>query len=213
MNCENVRELFSTDPRCQIPEALQHTEECANCAEWLAELQHFEMELSEAMQVDIPEGLEQRILEQQGSNNTSNAAPLHRIITPHRWHSALAIAASLLLIVGLVTSLNIEQPFEQQMTAWLSTQQPAQYLDQQASDAEVDKMFRMVGAELIADIGVIHHCQVTQVQDHQVGYFVISGDQGPISVMLVANDSKSIFIQGAISSQDERRIKESIRWI
>lgn len=213
MKCEQLRELLSADPRCQTPDALQHLDECSDCAEWAAELQSFEMQLSDAMQVEVPPGLEERILSKH-QKPTTKVIPLHR-----KWHPALALAASLLLVVGLITSLNDQAPvdaFEQQMLAWLSDQQPAQYLDRQAPDAEVAQMFREVGAKLTGDIGTVHYCQVTRVDNHKVGYFVVSGEQGPVSVMLVANGAKNIFIQspaGSDNSQAEQRIKQAIRWI
>jgi len=219
MKCEELRERFNADPRCQEPEALQHIEGCTECAEWLAELQSFEMQLSNAMQVEIPEGLEARILKQRHAPREDKITPLRRIMPHRKWHPALAMAASLLLVIGLVTSVdkgpdsNLQ---EQQMLAWLSDQQPGQYLERQAPDAEVEKMFREVGAELVADVGTIHYCQVTQVNQRKVGYFVISGEQGPVSVMLVADGTRNIFTQspaGADNSLTEQRIRESIRWI
>ena len=219
MKCEDLRERFSADPRCLEPEALQHIKDCTECAQWLTELQAFEMQLSDAMQVEIPEGLEARILKQQHSPAQDKVTPLHRIIPHRKWHPALALAASLLLVIGLVTSVDKgpdSHLHEQQMLAWLSNQQPSQYLERQAPDAEVEKMFREVGAELVADVGTIHYCQVTQVNKRKVGYFVISGEQGPISVMLLADGTRNIFTQspvGADNSLTEQRIKESIRWI
>ena len=217
MQCNQLRELFSSDPRSQNKEALQHLAACDECAEWLTKLQSFEMALSEAVQIEVPEGLEQRILAQQKPPETATISQLH--VRRHKWHPALALAASLLLVVGLVTTLNDQQPiehFEQQMLSWLSNQQPAHYLNQQASDSEIEGMFREVGAELVADIGTVLHCRITTVEDHKVGYFIVNSEQGPVSVLLVANGSKSIFVQssvGADNSKNEQRIKAAIHWI
>ncbi|MCF6280649.1 MAG: DUF3379 domain-containing protein [Candidatus Polarisedimenticolaceae bacterium] len=217
MQCNQLRELFTSDPHSQNEATLQHLAECDECAEWLTELQSFEVALSEAMQIGAPEELEQRILAQQKPPETATISQLHT--RRHKWHPALALAASLLLVVGLITSLNDQQPielFEQQMLSWLSDQQPAHYLNQQASDSEVEGMFREVGAELVGDIGTVLHCRITTVEDHKVGYFIIDSEQGLVSVLLVANGSKSIFVQssaGTDNSKNEQRIKAAIHWI
>lgn len=219
MQCNELRERFTADPRCQDEEALQHLETCDDCTEWLTELQSFEITLSEAMQVEIPEGLEQRLLHRHRPPKKSHVSSLHPILTPHKWHPALALATSLLLVVGLVTSLNDQQPvelFEQQMLSWLSDQQPSQYLDQQASDAEVEGMFLEVGAKLVTDIGTVLHCRITQIGNSKIGYFVLSGEEGPISVMLVADGSRNIIIQGPAgtnSDKIEQQLREAIHWI
>ena len=78
------------------------------------------------------------------------------------------------------------------------------------------QIFREVGAELTGDIGTVHYCRVTRVENHKVGYFVVSGEQGPLSMMLVANGRKNIFIQspaGSDNQQAEQRIRQAIRWI
>jgi hypothetical protein len=219
MKCNEVRELFSADPQSDKAEALQHIEDCSDCAEWLTELQTFEMALSEAMQVDIPEGLEARILQQYKTPQHGNVTQLHPTPPKQKWHPLLAMAASILLVIGVITSLNQEPVtalFEQQVVAWLETKQPVQYLDQQATDAEVEMMFKEVGAELVADVGTIHYCQITTVNEQKVGYFVISGEEGLVSVVLAADGSKNIFTQsvaGANNPLIEQRIKNSIRWI
>ncbi|MES9904453.1 MAG: DUF3379 family protein [Sedimenticola sp.] len=216
MQCTELQELFTADPRCREPEALQHLDGCSDCAEWLTELQSFEMELSSAMEVEIPPGLEQRILNRQKQQPKGHVTPLFPAITPHNWLLGLSAAASLLLVFGLITSLNYQQPVEQQMISWLSTQQPAQYRDKRAPDAEVEGMFREVGAELVADIGTIHHCHVTQVGGEKIGYFVVSGEGGLVSVVVVAGDGKKIIIQGKEGSDNsttEKRIKAAIKWI
>lgn len=219
MKCEDLRELFTADPRCHDPQALDHIDNCANCAQWLTELQQFEMQLSDAMQMEIPQGLEEQILAQHQQTEKQKVTPLRRIIPHRKWHPALAMAASVLLVIGVVTTLNQgpdSELLEQEMLAWLSDQQPNQHLNRQAPDAEVEKMFREVGAELIADIGTIHYCQVTKVKQHKVGYFVVSSDRGPINVMLVANGNRSIITQSLAdgdNSRAEKHIRQSIRWI
>lgn len=218
MNCKTLRELYTANPRCGANEAIQHLQECGACSEWVMELQAFEVQLSDAMLEEIPKGLEERILKRCENTNKTAVTPIQRA---HRWwQPALAIAASLLLVVSLISTLNVdsqsETQIERQMLAWLSEQQPNQYSDQQAPDAEVERMFNEIGAELVADIGTVRHCRVTRVANHKVGYFVLSGNQGPVSIIVMSDGSKKLYLQnegGENTRQIEQRIQQSIHWI
>jgi len=218
MQCDQLKEQLTTEPQHQSKEIEQHLEQCSNCTTWLTEFQKFERQLNEIIEVEVPGGLEQRILNQE-VDKQSNITQLHAPQQLHKWQPALALAASLLLVIGLIITQNSQhstQPFEQQVLNWLSDQHPAQYIDQQASDDEIEGMFHAVGAELVADIGPILHCQVTQINGQKAGYFIIAGEQGPISVVLLADGSKSLFIQssvGANQKKNEQQIKAAISWI
>lgn len=218
MQCEQLKEQLTTEPQQQSEEIERHLEQCDNCNTWFTELQKFEMQLNEVVDIEIPDGLEKRIFAQQ-TEESSNVTQLPTTRSQPKWQSALALAASLLLAVGLITSLNNQHSttsFEQQMLTWLSDQHPAQYRDQQASDDEVEMMFQAVGAELVADIGPILHCRVTEINGQKAGYFIVAGEQGPISVVLLADGSKNLFIQSSVGGdqqKSEQKIKAAINWI
>ncbi|MCF6282403.1 MAG: DUF3379 domain-containing protein [Candidatus Polarisedimenticolaceae bacterium] len=213
MNCNAIRKLFTTDPRSNEHEALQHLQACKECSRWMMELQKFEMLLLGVMQEKLPLGLQERLIQQSQHSNTT-ITPKTQSAALRWWQPALAIAASLLLVVGLIGPLNNETHSEsqlaQQMLSWLSQQQPSQYLKQQAPVAEVDRMFNEVGAKLVADIGTILHCKMTQVAGHKVGHFVVDRKGGPVSIMLMADGSKKLYIQN-LSNENHQQIEHQVR--
>ncbi len=62
MNCLEFRRRLSADPEDRDAAIRAHTRDCASCSHWAAEAKRFESLLHQAMEVEVPENLESRIL-------------------------------------------------------------------------------------------------------------------------------------------------------
>ena len=87
MNCFDYRKLTLADPRARTPEQIRHLAECASCAAFMRESSGFETRLQEAIDVQAPEALAERVL-------------FRRKIRRPRLH-VWALAASVLVAFGL----------------------------------------------------------------------------------------------------------------
>jgi hypothetical protein len=90
MNCLEFRRAALADPRRLAADAARHAEQCTACKEFLAHSLEFEAQLTAALRVPVPQGLDARLLER--------AAAARR----PRW---LALAASLLAAIAIALAL------------------------------------------------------------------------------------------------------------
>ena len=97
MDCLEFRRLLGSDPRVADAAARAHLETCPRCQDAYARAQAFEARIAQAMAVAVPEGLADRILLNQLTNERQRRASGFR----YGW-IALAAAASLAIAVGIV---------------------------------------------------------------------------------------------------------------
>lgn len=97
MNCIDVHRKLTAEPNCQNKNILSHLEECSACANFADSNKQFDNSLSKASNIDVPEGLAERILLKH-SFKQQNQLRANRF-------KFFALAASLLLVLGI--SFNI----------------------------------------------------------------------------------------------------------
>lgn len=97
MNCIDVHRKLTTDANDLSDAVSSHLEECPSCAKFLESIRGFDKSLHSAANINIPEGLAERILLKQS------------FVQQHQERSNryrfIAVAASLLLVLGV--SFNI----------------------------------------------------------------------------------------------------------
>jgi hypothetical protein len=180
MNCQQFRQLCTSDPALQDPAFLAHQQSCQDCAHFAQEMKHFEAILLTALQVTVPADLTQRILAQP-----ANQPPITS------WYrSYWPLAASLLLLVGLLLSglwwsMNHTLPLKQQVMVYL-TQEPKAFLTtQQVPLEELQRMFNAIGAELVGEIGKVSFCNVLKLNGYTSAHLVLVENNQPISILLI----------------------------
>lgn len=93
MNCIDVHRKLTAEPNSQDEAVMAHIEQCPACANFLNSIQNFDESLNTAINVDIPDGLAERILLKQSftqqRQQRSNRFNLY------------AVAASLLIVLGV----------------------------------------------------------------------------------------------------------------
>jgi len=99
MNCLSARRIISTDARETTASLVEHLNECTTCKSFYDRQVAFNSKLKEAFEVDVPEGLEARILVEYKLNQKKVRS------TTNRW---VAMAASIMLVVSVavVTTLH-----------------------------------------------------------------------------------------------------------
>ena len=102
MNCLEFRRRLGSDPASRDPAFVAHREDCPSCAAAYARAAEFEAELARAIDVDVPEGLADRILLAQTTAERVPAPPARRRHGLRRFGLAFAAAAALAVVaVGL----------------------------------------------------------------------------------------------------------------
>jgi len=110
--CLETRRELTTDPSCRDSQVLRHLSSCEECSQFLQKLKPFDDKLKSAINIDVPEDLESRIILAQrmaqteenieGENVTSiNQAIKKDKVSGKRDFRWMSLAAALVLAVGL----------------------------------------------------------------------------------------------------------------
>lgn len=183
MDCLDFRRLLAIDPNVADPDAREHLDGCPFCADAYARAQAFEMRLSLAMNVPIPEGLAERILSAQQVDAQNHRRSARRRIG---W-IALAAAASLVLAFGVLQLRHDALPLSQLVAEHVAGPHERDALDRTAPvpEASVRHAFADRGVELAmvpAGISYVNECPVGA---YRTVHMVMPRDGKPVSVVYV----------------------------
>jgi hypothetical protein len=183
MNCIEFRRTLLTDPVSLDSEFAEHRRSCRECADAVARSAHFERCLREAVTIDVPENLASRILLKQSFEPRSER-PWWRT------RSVYALAASLLLAVGLV-SLGLTSQLQQRRLSeeFVTLVNGAPYAltaSKPVSDGEISAALEPAGLDLRGPIGNVTYAGRCLVRGKVSGHIVLQGDTAPVTVFLIS---------------------------
>jgi ATP-dependent protease HslVU (ClpYQ) peptidase subunit len=182
MNCIEFRRLLLTDPGLVDAEFVEHRRSCPDCAEAVERSAHCEWRLRQAVNIDVPENLASRILLKQSFE-------YHADRPWWRTRRAYALAASMLLMVGLI-SLGLSSYLEQQrlneeFVALVNGAPYALAASKPVSGSEISAALEPVGLDLAGDIGAVTYAGRCIVRGKLSGHIVVQGDTAPVTVFLI----------------------------
>ncbi len=209
MNCQTFRQYCTLNPTYRQQDFLRHKQACSACADFADDMMRFEQTLVEAMKIETPAGLTERILHRQtiipsadqrlptpvGSDErkTGHLFKFLKRYTPSQlasqWfhYSIYALAASLVLAIGfLVGSLWWQSNvLQQQVIAYIENEPHAFLMNDEVPPDEVRAMFQAIGAKLSSDIGPVNFCNLLTIQDYASAHIVLTGTKGPVNVLFI----------------------------
>lgn len=193
----------------------------AELAEEMESNPEFEAYLKEAAEIPVPDGLAERILaraeqaERDEAGSASNVVSLegararHDVPLPmrRRW---VAVAASVLLVVGLVSvsyfGRDPGMPLEQRVVIDLQDSLPTynnMVVSRQVDpniEVNLHQMLEVIGAKRTGDLSRVMHCETTEVGGKMAGVMVFPGEMGAVTVVYIMDtkvDNRStIFEKG-----------------
>ena len=191
-----IRQILTSDPNTRDPEVLQYLANSEACSEFAQKLKQFDDKLKTAVQLDVPEGLESRIiLAQRMSSNTEavenneNVVEFKKSSTSqqhnYKW---MSLAAALVLAVGLSLGMfkfGESQGLEQQILAHLYQHQDALTKDKNIELASFNEMLAPHGVRVSESIGHIRYASNCPIDDKKAPHFVLSENGEPVTVMYI----------------------------
>ncbi len=183
MTCIEFRRLLLTDPGLVDAESAEHRRSCADCAEAVERSAHREWRLRQAVNVGVPENLAPRILLKQSFE--------HQAERPWwRTRRAYALAASMLLVVGLISlglgSYLQQRRLNEELLALINGAPYALAASEPISGSEISAALEPAGLDLAGDIGNVTYVGRCIVRGKLLGHIVVQGDTAPITVFLIA---------------------------
>ncbi len=191
MNCQTYRQHCTLEPNSRQPDFLSHKQNCSACAAFTKDMLWFDQTLVEALKVDIPDGLSERILQGQ-SNNTSAGlfVKLSNLLKlPPR-----PIIAFALMIIGVFTALWWWQAdtifLKREIITYVENTAPV-LGESEVPEAELRGMFKAIGAQLTGELGQVNFCELLTLGGHNSAHIVLSGTKGPINVLFIRDSQMS----------------------
>ncbi len=199
MNCQTYRQKCTLEPKFQEKEFISHQQACSDCAAFTKDMMQFEQSLIEAINVEIPDGLTQRILQGQFKKSSNLLVKFNDWLKSIFYFPPVyAIAASLFLLITMFSNgwwqANADTVFlKQEIINYIENTPQAFQIDKQKQvpAAELHMMFQKIGAKMTGDIGKVSFCKVLTLHGYRSAYMVLSGTKGPINVLLIRNSKIS----------------------
>lgn len=174
MNCLEFQRQLNADPRRLSPEAEAHAEGCPACARRLVKQLRLEAQLAQALLVDPPEGLADRVL-------------LATRLDQHRARRPLyALAASLVLALGIGLALPVWRAEDLAADSIAHVLREPQFLvaNETVARDRLDAQFARVGAALAGELPAVH-AGPCEVPGGDGAHIVLDTPHGRVTVLLI----------------------------
>lgn len=182
MNCLEFRRYCLVDPASQEAEFLVHRRDCPRCSEFAAGVTQLDRKITEALQVDVPDNLDSRIVLRQS---------LYRDQQHQKRRRIYALAASLIVVIGLTAALvltNRGPSLDQRVLAHINLERKLLSTREAVTHAKLVGVLKLAGAELIGDLGDVQHASFCPLSEHGGAHLVFEGRRGPLIVLLLPRE-------------------------
>ena len=188
MNCMDFRRQLLIDPNHKDDEMILHERECASCSTQAQQSALFESNLKQALAVEVPQGLADRIKTHQGAVERVRV----RVLRPWKY----AMAASLVLMFGIIGLLSYQNITLNQSDGLLQQavldhikgelHHLAEHNNVQL--AELNQIMSPLGVQAVADIGPVNFAGLCNIRKHLGVHMVLAGAQGPVTVIIMSDE-------------------------
>lgn len=177
MNCEEFRNAYAA-ARPRVPAELEaHRRWCRACADFATHEDQLDRQLVQALNVEVPEGLADRILQRNVN------ARVRRLGT---WHFAAAAALVALVSAGLmIGSWTDRREFRNDIVTALNEQPLPRVQDALLADAEVAELLRGVGVSYRSGLVSVRLARRCQVRGTEAVYLVVQANGTDASVLVM----------------------------
>lgn len=213
MNCIDFRRHYTIEPRSPDAELASHRGTCAACARFAGQMDSFEEQLRQAMAVEPPASMADRIwrrIEREAGPAAQVEFERHlgqalRVEIPEglekrilrrqamerersrrRWHLSLAAAAGLLAAVGLFTTLRPPVGgLGNDLIAHVDHEPQALMSRLQVDRSRLEAMLGTLGVQIGEDIGQVTYAGLCEIRRTLGAHLVLAGRHGPITVLIL----------------------------
>ena len=192
----SIKRALMSEPNTRDPEVLEYLATSETCSEFSQKLKQFDDKLKTAIQIDVPEGLESRIILAQRMSLNDEAVESNDNVVAFKKPSAneqksykwMSLAAGLVLAVGLSLGMfkfGESQGLEQQILAHLYEHKDALTKDKNIELASFNEMLAPHGVRVSESIGHIRYASNCPIDDKKAPHFVLSENGEPVTVMYI----------------------------
>lgn len=185
MDCTEFRHMVTGDPSTADGEA--HLSDCADCRAFVADVHTLDATLKRAMQVSVPPLSLPELPELDQSNVTTLATRRPRPV----WFAAAAALVLAVFLGGRALLVPADYAsLEDEIIAHMSHEPYSrQITDRAVSKSRLQRVVPQSMANLSEETGLITYAQSCEINGHSVPHLVIQGENGPVTVILMPNET------------------------
>ena len=188
LNCSDFQKILMQEPACTKPGFLQHAKDCRTCREKYERALEFEARLLDAMEVDVPDELAERVLHSLGKEREHGIA-----VAKYGWG---ALAAGFLLLVTLAGWMGFDrgggtayaENLPQVVSQHIEKERHHLQSQERLGEAEVAQLFARFGAVMHAGMGKVVFAEACWIR-HQHGlHLILSEAHGPVTLLFMPGE-------------------------
>ena len=188
MDCLEFRQILLHTPLCSHDAFIKHAQSCPACARQREEFLLMEQELVEALEVDPPDDLAERIM--------ATVASEERRMPRFFSRSWLSVAASLFLLIsvtawfGFSTGVNnaVASGLTDTVLNHIESESWALSKNHPVADDKLIALFAQFGAVMSKPVGDVYFASPCWIRKQTGLHLVVSGAQGPVTVLLMPGE-------------------------
>lgn len=186
MNCEEYREAVAADP--SFDGGAGHLTQCAACQAYRSDMQALDQLIKRALVLDVP-GMLVPALPQIDTDNVVTLT--RKRFSPPAWFAIAATVVVAALIGIRLAGTDLQQDtLGEEILAHLDHEQFAlRVTDVAVSDERLLSVVPRDVARMDHSAGLITYAQSCMIRDHDVPHLVIQGERGPITILLMPEES------------------------
>jgi hypothetical protein len=142
----------------------------------------FDRRLKELMEeVEVPQDLGARIRLRHSTQRRRRRRMF--------WTQGLAMAASVLLVIGVIRLYDATQPDLQQVVLSHVNSELKHLAERnEVRGEQLDALLREVGGHLRGDLGQVRYAGACQMRKHKGVHMVVQGEAGPVTVLIMPGE-------------------------
>lgn len=187
MNCTEFQTRLMQEPACTEEAFLQHVSDCGNCRENYDQAMEFEAQLLDAMEVDTPDELAERVLKAvNGGEKPAVSTGSYRLM--------MAASFMLLFVVagwmgfqwggGVAYAEKLPQVVSQHIEKERGHLQDHVLL----SEASVARLFSRFGAVMRASVGEVVFAEPCWIRYQHGMHLILREASGPVTLMFMPGE-------------------------
>lgn len=179
MNCLDFRRDALAQPLKPGEEARAHASECASCREFLARQRELDEELSQALQVPVPDGLADRVLVAQGIRSGARLWP---------WAAAAGVVITLALGI-LAPPYLAGDALAREAIVHLREEPQSLHLATPHDPGLLPQALASQGMRLAVSLGQVTYAKLCPMAHGKAHHLVVATAQGPVTLFLLPGDA------------------------
>jgi hypothetical protein len=190
--CLETRRALTTDPNSRNLDVLRHLSSCEACSKFSQKLKQFDDKLKLAVNIEVPEGLQSRIIlaqrmDQQAQHEENNVLPL-KIPTSNRDYRWMSLAAAIVLAIGLslgMFKLGQSHGIQEEVLAHVYEDYKALEMDNNVDLVTFNTLLKPYGIQADKSIGHVRYATNCPIENKKVPHFVLEEKGVPVTVMYI----------------------------